>query len=107
MGKEDEYIGSGAKYAAVWELIKDNYWGSGEENWICLNTGRDIWLTPKQTAKPAADEIYHEMLNPDGSINLFRFPYGEFDGKYIPCQDTANFHYEYSYKYEDPLDCGC
>ena len=107
MGKEDEYIGSGAKYAADWELIKDNYWGSGEENWICLNTGRDIWLTPNQTAKPAAGEKYLEILNTDGSINLFMFPYGEFDGKYIPCQDAANFHYEYSYKYEDPLDCGC
>ena len=93
---------------ATWEGIKDKYWGSGEENWICLNMGRDIMLNPPQSV---VTEEYLEVLNPakDGSstINLYMFPYGEFDGKYIPCQDRGNFKYEYSFDEEDPVDCGC
>ena len=93
---------------ATWEGIKDKYWGSGEENWICLNMGRDIILNPPQSV--VTDE-YLEVLNPakDGksTINLYMFPYGEFDGRYIPCQDRGNFKYEYSFDEEDPVDCGC
>ena len=93
----------------TWERIKDSYWGNGEENWICVNMGRDIILDPPQSVTV---EEYNEILNPIDSgkqistINLFMFPYGEFDGKYIPCQDSKNFHYEYSYEPDD-LGCGC
>ena len=89
---------------ATWEGIKDKYWGNGEENWICLNVGRDIWLTPKQSAITGN---YQEVVNPDGTINLFMFPYGEFGGKYIPCQNRSSFKYEYSFIEQDPADCGC
>lgn len=91
-----------------WEKIKDKYWGNAEENWICVNMGRDIVLEPEQSI---ATEEYLEVLNPaqDGvsTINLFMFPYGEYGDQYIPCQDSKNFKYEYSFEEENPLDCGC
>jgi hypothetical protein len=104
-GHESEYIGKDAPKADVWAGIKDKYWGNGEENWICINTGRDIWLDPKQEADTGGQ--YLDVLNPEGSINLYMFPYGEYGGQYIPCQDSANFKYEYSFDEMDPVDCGC
>ena len=104
-GYESEYIGENAPLADIWEGIKDMYWGNGEENWICVNMGRDITLDPPQSIDPG-DE-YLEVLNPGGTINLYMFPYGEFGDQYIPCQDSKNFKYEYSFEEEDPLDCGC
>lgn len=89
----------------TWEGIKDKYWGNAEENWICVNMGRDIWLDPPQSVDTGGE--YKEVLNPDGSINLFMFPYGEFDGEYIPCQNSKNFKYQYSFEEDDPLGCGC
>lgn len=90
----------------TWEGIKDKYWGNAEENWICVNMGRDIWLDPPQSVDTGGE--YKEVLNPDGSINLFMFPYGEFGGEYIPCQNSKNFKYEYSFdEQENLLDCGC
>lgn len=103
-GHESEYIGKGAPKAATWKKIKLQYWGNGEENWLCNNSGRDITLTPKQKMVPGEPL---DVLNADGTINLLMFPYGEFDGKYIPCRDAENFHYEYSYEYQDPKSCGC
>jgi hypothetical protein len=49
------------------------------------------------------------MLNDDGTLNHFMFPYGEFDGHYVPGygNETAKFKYTYSFKEEDPRDCGC
>lgn len=93
----------------TWENIKDNYWGSAEENWICLTNARDVTLDPPQSV---VTETYKEVLNPVNSqgvstLNLFMFPYGEYGDQYIPCQDTANFKYKYSFEEEDPLDCGC
>lgn len=105
-GHESEYIGPGASNASTWKGIKDKYWGNGEENWICINTGRDIWLSPRQSVVPGPGN-YDEVLNPDGSINLYMFPYGEFDGQKMNCQDAANFRYDYSFEEEDPLECGC
>ena len=103
-GHESEYIGTGAPKAATWKEIKMKYWASGEENWICNNMGRDITLTPKQSMKPGEPL---DVLNADGTINLFMFPYGEFDDQYIPCRDAENFKYDYSFKEEDPRSCGC
>jgi hypothetical protein len=93
-----------------WEEKKNEYWGNGEENWICLNMGRDIVLDPPQSV---VTEEYLEVLNPVNeqgisTINLYMFPYGEYGGSYINCQDRANFKYEYSYDgIPDLLDCGC
>ena len=97
------------EYDPTWEKVKSKFWGNGEENWICVNMGRDIVLDPPQSV---ATEEYLEVLNPvndEGvsTINLYMFPYGEFDGQYIPCQASKNFKYEYSFEKEDPLDCGC
>ena len=107
-GHESEYIGPDATDAATWEGIKDKYWGNAEENWICVNMGRDIVLDPPQSIVTSE---YLEVLNPaeDGvsTINLFMFPYGEYGNQYIPCQDSKNFKYEYSFDEENPLDCGC
>lgn len=91
-----------------WKLIKDEYWGNAGENWILINMGHDFWLDPPQRGDTGGK--YLEVLNPDGSINLFMFPYGEYDGKYIPCMGrniNSNFKYEFSFEEEDPLDCGC
>lgn len=103
-GHESEYIGAGAPKAAVWKEIKKQYWANAEENWICNNSGRDITLTPKQSMVPGEPL---DVLNADGTINLYMFPYGEFGGQYIPCRDAGNFKYEYSFEEEDPLSCGC
>lgn len=103
-GHESEFIGKGARNAATWKGIKDQYWGYAEENWICNNMGRDIWLSPKQKVVPGKPL---DVLNADGSINLFMFPYGEFGNQYIPCRNAAEFKYEYSYEAEDPASCGC
>lgn len=93
----------------VWEGIKDKFWGNAEENWICVNIGKDILLDPPQSV---VTEEYLEVLNPVNdqgisTINLFMFPYGEYGGQYIPCQAKNNFKYVYSFDEENPLDCGC
>jgi len=97
------------EYDPTWESVKNKFWCNGEENWICVNMGRDIVLNPPQSV---VTEEYLEVLNPvneEGvsTINLYMFPYGEFDGEYIPCQASKNFKYQYSFEEEDPLDCGC
>lgn len=108
--KQGRGLDSPAKldHDVTWEKIKDKYWGNAEENWICVNMGRDIVLDPPQSI--VTDE-YLEVLNPaeDGisTINLFMFPYGEYGDQYIPCQNSKNFKYEYSFEEENPLDCGC
>jgi hypothetical protein len=89
----------------TWKQIKEKYWCNAEEDWICLNMGRDIELDPKPSVDTNGE--YLEVLNPDGTFNLFMFPYGEYGDQYIPCQDRANFKYEYSYDEENPIDCGC
>lgn len=93
----------------VWEGIKDKFWGNAEENWICVNIGKDITLDPPQSV---VTEEYLEVLNPVNdqgvsTINLFMFPYGEYGGQYIPCQAKNDFKYVYSFEEENPLDCGC
>ena len=90
---------------ATWEGIKDKYWGNAEENWICVNMGRDITLNPPQSVNTGGK--YLEVLNPDGTINLLMRKYGEYGNQYIPCQKAKEFKYEYSFDKEDPLDCGC
>ena len=108
--KQGRGLDSPAKldHDVTWENIKDKYWGNAEENWICVNMGRDIVLDPPQSI--VTDE-YLEVLNPAengiSTINLFMFPYGEYGDQYIPCQDRKNFKYEYSFDEENPLDCGC
>ena len=92
-------------YDITWEGIKDLYWINAEENWICINKGRDITLSPKQGADNGGK--YLDVINPDGTINLFMFPYGEYGNRYIPCQKADEFKYVYSFEEEDPASCGC
>ena len=84
------------------EGIKDKFWINAEENWICLNNGRDIWLDPPQQADTGGE--YLEVLNPDGSINYYILPYAEVDNQYI---SVGRYKYGYTFEEENPLDCGC
>lgn len=103
MYKEDQYRGENAPKADEWEVIKETYWTTGSASWICQNHGRDITFDPPQSASP------DYMVNPDGTLNHFMFPYGEYDGKYIKGWGdfSKTFSYEYSFEEEDPTDCGC
>jgi hypothetical protein len=104
MYKEDEYRGKNAPNAADWKVLKETYWTTGGSEWVCLNHDRDITLEPAQSA---AHPDY--MVNDDGTLNHFMFPYGEFEGKYIPGHGTESekFRYVYTFTPEDPRDCGC
>ncbi len=107
MYSEDEYRGKNAteEKAAEWEAIKATYWVSGSPDWICQNHGRDV--TFEKPADMNAAPGY--MVNPDGTLNHFMFPHGEYDGQYIPGWGNyaAEFKYTYTFTPEDPLDCGC
>jgi len=91
-----------------WKAAKDAYWGNASETWIGINMGHDFMLNPPQRADTGGE--YLEVLNPDGTINIYMFPYGEYDDEYIPCMGrdkNENFKYEFKFEEEDPLDCGC
>lgn len=88
-----------------WEAVKETYWVFGSPDWICQNHGRD--LTFESPAEMNAAPGY--MVNPDGKLNHFMFPHGEYDGQYIPGWGSypSEFKYQYKFEAEDPLDCGC
>ena len=88
-----------------WEDVKEIYWTSGSPDWICQNHGRD--LTFESPAEMNAAPGY--MVNPDGKLNHFMFPHGEYDGQYIPGWGSypSEFKYQYKFEAEDPLECGC
>jgi len=89
---EDDIRGN-ADYADFWERTKDEYWGQANEMWMMFTFGRDITLDPPQSAEPGTDGI----LTDDGKLNVFMFPYGEFDGQYLPSEDKANYKYQYDF----------
>lgn len=102
-GHESDYLTPDAPERALWEGIKDKYWGDAEENWICLNKGHDIWLNPPQAENTSGD--FMEVVNPDGSINYYIMPYVEVDGKFL---SVGKYKYNYDlFEEEDPLDCSC
>lgn len=87
-----------------WENEKEKYWVSGSPEWICQNHGRD--LTFESPAGMNAAPGY--MVNPDGSLNHFMFPFGEYDGQFIPGWGDYPSEFKYKYTFEGDMDdCGC
>lgn len=119
MGHEDDYRGANAKYAAEWKKLKDQYWGSANEMWMMVSSGSDIELTPRQSATSALDPVmnldgstvkYNGLLNDDGTLNYFIYPYAEYGGEYIACYNRSDIPQKLSYTFsftEDEEDCGC
>lgn len=109
IGKEDSYRGKNAPNAAEWKALKDAYWGSGTEQWMMVSQGGDISLSPRQEAASAIDRTDNHLgvLNDDGTLNYFMYPYAEYDGRYLACYGNAkDFDYTYSFA-DDVDDCGC
>lgn len=83
------------------EPVKDKYWGGNNEKWVMLSIERDITLSPAQSAKAATGGI----LNADGTLNNFGYPYGEFDGEYVSCYNAKDFSYTYTFAEDHNRDC--
>ena len=97
--------GAVEKGTPEWEAAKETYWTSGSPDWICQNHGRD--LTFESPAEMNAAPGY--MVNPDGKLNHFMFPHGEYEGRLIPGWGSfaSEFKYVYTFKEESLIDCGC
>lgn len=116
MGHEDDYRGKNvsAEKAQIWKSLKDEYWGSADDHWMMLSAGGDITLSPKQDEKTAADAVLNPdgsvknygILNGDGTLHYFIYPYAEYDGHYLKNYGTTEFDYKYSFE-EGNDDCGC
>lgn len=85
--------------ATVIEPIKEKYWLTNNAQWVMLSMDRDIVLDPKQNIAAGAtnSQICH-MVNPDGTLNNFGYPYAEIDGKSQVSSDASGFSYIYSFK---------
>ena len=46
------------------------------------------------------------ILNDDGTLHYFIYPYAEYDGHYLKNYGTTEFDYKYSFE-EGNDDCGC
>jgi transglutaminase-like putative cysteine protease len=102
---KNDHIARNTLTPEIWDEIKDEYWVNANSNWIMCSTGRDIKLDPPQSY--LAEQPF-EILNTDGTLNLFMFPYAEFDGKYVPGMGSSEGTYKYSYSFEkEEPDCGC
>ncbi|MGN1165584.1 MAG: Ig-like domain-containing protein [Lachnospiraceae bacterium] len=88
-------------YSDYIEPIKDKYWGGNNEKWVMLSMERDITLNPAQSAQAVEGGI----LNSNGTLNNFGYPYGEFDGEYISCYSAKDFIYTYTFVQDDAKDC--
>lgn len=109
IGKEDAYRGKNAPNGADWKALKDAYWGRGQAQWMMVSQGGDITLSPRQEATSAVDRAENHLgiLNEDGTLNYFMYPYAEYDGQYLSCYGNAKgFIYTYSFA-EVVDDCGC
>lgn len=122
-GNEDAYRGKNASEdnKKRWKEWKDEYWGSAgpdSEMWMMLSTGGDIELSPRQSATSAEDAVlnadgsveHYGILNKDGTLNYFVYPYAEYDGKFLKPIDNDPKKIEFDYKYtftEGSDDCGC
>lgn len=122
-GNEDAWRGENAspENKAEWKRLKDEYWGSAgpdSEMWMMLSTGGDIELSPRQSATSAEDAVKNDdgsiqhlgILNEDGTLNYFVYPYAEYDGKFLKPIDDSKDNIEFNYKYtftEGSDDCGC
>lgn len=113
---EDLYRGAGAKYEAKWTSLKEKNWIAVPASWVTMSTGEDIELSPRQTATSAEDAATGDadalgMLNEDGTLCYFGFPYAEYDSQYLRCynltsKDKSELNYSYSFL-ADVDDCGC
>lgn len=90
-----------ADWKSYIEPVKDKYWGGNNENWVMLSMERDITLSPAQSAKAVEGGI----LNADGTLNNFGYPYAEFDGEYVSCYSAKDFTYTYTFAHDDDKDC--
>lgn len=122
-GNEDAWRGENTseENKAEWKRLKDEYWGSAgpdSEMWMMLSTGGDITLSPRQSATSAEDAVLNAdgsvehlgILNKDGTMNYFVYPYAEYDGKFLKPIDDDKNNIEFNYKYtftEGSNDCGC
>lgn len=122
-GNEDAYRGenASAENKVEWKRLKDEYWGSAgpdSEMWMMLSTGGDIELSPRQSATFAEDKVqsgegtvgHYGILNDDGTLNYFVYPYAEYDGVFLKPIDNDEKNIEFDYKYtfqEGSDDCGC
>lgn len=116
MGHEDDYRGKNvsAEKAQIWKSLKDEYWGSADDHWMMLSAGGDITLSPNQDETTAADAVLNPdgsvknygILNGDGTLHYFIYPYAEYDGHYLKNYGTTEFDYKYSFE-EGNDDCGC
>lgn len=106
-GHEKNYRGENAPFKDNWLTLKDRYWGASSEMWVNISSGEDITLSPKQDDTSISDAI----VNPDGTLAYFAYPYAEFGGKYIRCYKDSNGNApEIDYKYSfvvDKEECDC
>lgn len=115
-GHEDEYRGenASAENKQIWKSLKDEYWGNADEQWMMLTAGGDLNLSPKQSATSPEDAVRNEdnsvknygILNENGTLHYFAYPYAEYDGHYLNTYGETDFDYTYSFK-EGLDDCGC
>lgn len=122
-GNEDAYRGenASAENKGEWKRLKDEYWGSAgpdSQLWMMLSTGGDIELSPRQSATSAEDVVladdgsveHYGILNKDGTLNYFVYPYAEYDGKFLKPIDNNKENIQFNYQYtfqEGSDDCGC
>ena len=116
---EDEYRGKDAspEMKEEWKNIKDRYWGNGSEQWIMLSGGDDIELYPRQSATTAEDQYPAEkspqrlaVLNDDGTLNYFVYPYVEYDGHFNYAYRRfakENPYFTFNYTFEEDAGCNC
>ena len=106
-GYESNYVGKDAPLASKWNELKGRFWISTDKSWLQFSTGDDISLTPGQSAEPVDDEI----MNADGTLKSFAYPYAEYEGSMIKGYNQASGEksgISYSYSFDkDEYDCGC
>lgn len=106
-GYENLYRGENAVHSTKWRTLKDRNWVSSSESWVKLSSGENIALEPSQSAGSSQDSV----LNENGRLNYFAYPYAEYDERYVRCYNNSlTDKSELTYKYEfveDVEDCGC
>ena len=104
---ENLYRGENAKYSKQWRTLKDGNWVSSSKSWIKMSSGENISLEPSQNAGSSQDSV----MNENGRLNYFAYPYAEYDGEYVRCynnslKDKSALTYKYEFV-EEVEDCGC
>lgn len=89
------------------DASSERCWGTSSATWYYLTTGADIKLSPQQSASVTGDDV----INEDGTLTCFAYPYAEFDGQYIRCYknskgEASELNFVYNFV-KDREDCGC